>query len=95
MNNNYISPIETSDKKSVQERLDVLKPMRTGRVKAIVDGYVGRCVPIMIASCLCCGKPSPAILDGRFICRKCVLIFPVRKGIKLTKKGFNDESRKG
>jgi len=92
MTKHYISPIETSNKESVQEKLNVLKNMRKGKVKATVDGIPGRCVPIMTADCLCCGKPSPAIIDGRFICRKCVMIFPVRKGIIFTEEGFKHVS---
>ena len=92
MTKQYISPIETSDKQSVQYILDTLKSMREGKVSAIVDGQSGRCMPVMVTNCLCCKKPCPGVIDGRFICRKCVIIFPKRKGIIFTKEGFKHVS---
>ena len=88
-----ISPIEKSSKQSVQHKLDVIRPMRKGKVKAIVDGEYGRCMPIMVTNCICCRRPSPGVSDGRFICRKCVVVFPKRKGIIFTEEGFKDVTK--
>ena len=82
---NYFEP-NLKRKPSVQEKLENIKHLRTGHKSVFVDGVEGRIVPIMVTSCYNCGEPSPIITDGRFICRKCVLIFPKFKE-KHYKKG--------
>lgn len=89
---NYFEPLDER-KPSVQEKLDKIKHLRTGHKQVFVDGIEGRCIPIMVTDCYSCGEPSPSITDGRFVCRKCVLIFPKFQE-KHYKKGVAHVNRK-
>jgi len=71
----YFEP-QKKRKPAAQKKLDSIEHLRKGYMKVTVDGLPGRCIPIMVTSCYTCGEPAPIIADGRFVCRKCVLIFP-------------------
>lgn len=44
--------------------------------KTTTVGISGRTVPIAVKDCPKCGKPGPmVVLDARFICRKCMVLF--------------------
>lgn len=63
-------------KASVQEKLDLLDNHRSGHLSFIVSGISGRCVPVEVCKCVVCSKPSIMIEDKRFVCRKCMVVFP-------------------
>ena len=64
-------------KQSVQDELDKIEHARGGYLHLTIAGIEGRTVPIEVTHCPICKKPCPIIIqDQRFICNKCVVIFP-------------------
>lgn len=58
---------------TIKDQLQSVEPIRSGQTTVILPYTPGE--PIAVKDCKICHKPSPLSQRGRFVCRKCRLIF--------------------